>query len=211
MTRLPRPTERRRATTGDERRQAILVALEELLRERPLGAISVSDIATAASVGRSGFYFYFASKGAAVSALLGEVFDQMLFGAEALLGQLRSARAPAEVVRSALAWTWESWREHQTLVLAMIDARGTDPAVRELWDSWNDRFVGPVVSTISAGSDRMLRSEPELRELVRALIGANERAFERLSRTGAGAAQADRTLDALTTLWCAVLEERRIP
>jgi AcrR family transcriptional regulator len=206
VTALPSRSARRRPSAADDRRRAILVALEELLRERPLEDISISDIATAADVGRSGFYFYFANKGAAVSALLGEVFEQILSGADALFGELRSSRAPAEVVRSALAWTWRSWQQHQSLILAMLDARGIDSGVREQWDAWNDRFTGPVVAAAIAGEHGGgQRTESELRDLVEALVGANERAFERLSRSGAGPQQIDRTLDALTTLWCAAL------
>ncbi|GAA0615930.1 TetR/AcrR family transcriptional regulator [Sporichthya brevicatena] len=206
VTRLPRASERRRPTAADDKRRAILAAVEELLQERPLQDISVSDIAAKAGVGRSGFYFYFASKGAAVSALLGEVFDLIVSGADALLGELRSSRAPADVVRSVLEWTWRSWQSHQVLILAMLDARGLDAGVREQWDAWNDRFAVPVVAAILAGeTKRAGRTEAEVHEIVLALIGANERAFERLSRSGANSAQIDRTLTALTTLWSAGL------
>lgn len=206
VTRLSRASERRRPSAADDKRRAILAAVEELLQERPLEDISVSDIAAKASVGRSGFYFYFASKGAAVSAMLGEVFDLIVSGADALLGELRSSRAPAEVVRSVLEWTWRSWQSHQVLILAMLDARGLDAGVREQWDAWNDRFAVPVVAAIVAGENKRTgRTEAEIHEIVLALIGANERAFERLSRSGAGPAQIDRTLAALTALWSAGL------
>jgi len=38
-------------------------------------------------------------------------------------------------------------------------------------------------------------------DLMRALLGANERTFERLSRTGAGQGQAERAVEALVAVW----------
>jgi AcrR family transcriptional regulator len=205
VTPLPRLPERRRRPVGEERRLAILVAIEDLLRERPLAEISVGDIAAAAGVARSGFYFYFSSKGAAVTALLGDLFEQMVTGAMAFL---READDPAAAVRDALLATWEAWRDHQGLILAMLDARGSDPAIRGLWDAWIDRFVGPVAGVIEAQrAAGRARPGQDARELVAVLIGANERAFERLSRTGAARTQIDGAIDALVAVWTSVLYE----
>ena len=64
--------------SGDERRTALLTALEDLLESRPLAQIGVADISRAAGVTRSAFYFYFPSKAAAVAALLADFHEQML-------------------------------------------------------------------------------------------------------------------------------------
>jgi AcrR family transcriptional regulator len=196
---LPRIPERRRRPVGEERRAAILAAIEDLLRERPLAEISIGDIAAAAGVGRSGFYFYFASKGAAVTAMLGDVFAEMLTGAA---GFVQGTELSTASVRAAMHAAWEAWRQHQGLILAMLDARGTDAAVRELWEAWIERFVsaiGPPVAdrrTASSVDDGVDASE-----LIRVLLGANERTFERLSRSGAGSGQADRAIEALVAVW----------
>src|SRR3712207_3457614 len=80
------PTTRRPAggmRTGDQRRQAILDAVEQLLRERSIADLSVEDIALAAGISRSGFYFYFESKYAALAETLTDVFEEMLEAASA--------------------------------------------------------------------------------------------------------------------------------
>ncbi|MEU7812851.1 TetR/AcrR family transcriptional regulator [Pseudonocardia sp. NPDC049154] len=204
VTPLPQlPERRRRRPVGEERRLLILAATEDLLRERSLAEISVGDIASAAGVARSGFYFYFASKGAVVTALLGDVFSEMVGGA---VGLLDAAGDPADGVRQAMRSAWESWRDHQGLILAMLDARGGDPAVRELWDAWIDRFVAPIATRVDAHRAAGLAPPgPPAADLVAILLAANERTFERLSRTGAGPARIASALDALVAVWTAAL------
>jgi TetR/AcrR family transcriptional regulator, ethionamide resistance regulator len=198
---LPRPAERRPRPAGEHRREAILRATEELVRERPLNRISVGEIAGRAGVGRSGFYFYFASKGAVVAALLSDVFDEMRAGATLLLDGGDPATALDGALREALWQTWRSWHEHEALILAMLDARAGDPALRELWDAWVCRFVGPL-----AGVARRLGHPDGAEPLLAVLLAANERTFERLSRAGGDPADVARTLDALVCVW-----QRAIP
>jgi TetR/AcrR family transcriptional regulator, ethionamide resistance regulator len=200
---LPRLPERRRRPAGEERRLQILEAMEELLGDRPLAEISVADIAAAAGVARSGFYFYFANKGAVVSALLADVFAEML---PVAVAHLEADDAPPDRIGRALWATWQTWREHQVLVLAMLDARGEDPAVRELWDAWLDRFVAPVAAAIETqrAAGRAAPGPPAA-DLVTTLIAANERIFERLSRHGAGTARIEDALEALISVWVSTL------
>jgi AcrR family transcriptional regulator len=196
---FPQIPERRRRPIGEERRAAILAAVEDLLRERPLAEISVGDIASAAGVGRSGFYFYFASKGAAVTAMLGDVFSEMLAGST---GFVEAAGPTTDSVRGAMFAAWNAWREHEGLILGMLDARGTDPAVRELWEAWIERFVAALTATLEQQrTSGRAAAGPATRELLSVLLGANERTFERLSRAGADVEQAGRAVEALVAVW----------
>lgn len=202
-TPLPHIPERRRRSPGEARRAAILEAAEELLRERPLADVSVGDITSAAGVTRSGFYFYFASKGAAVSALLGDVFAAMIDGASDFIDGTGHPRA---AIPAALASTWALWHEHEILIVAMLDARDGDATVRKLWEAWIERFVEPL----AAGIERQRVSGPALpgvdaRELVRVLLGANVATYERLSRTDADPAEVERAVDALTAVWAGAI------
>jgi AcrR family transcriptional regulator len=199
VTELPSIPERRRRSPGEERRLAILAAVEDLLRERPLSRISIGDIAGAAGVTRSGFYFYFASKGAAVSALLGDVFADMIDGAAEFIHGTGDPRAG---MRTVLAGTWSLWHAHEALIIAMIDARGTDAAVRELWEAWIERFVEPLAAGIELQrSTGRARPGPDPRDLIRVLLGANVATYERLSRTDPAPADVERALDALAAVW----------
>jgi AcrR family transcriptional regulator len=198
-TPLPRLPERRRRPVGEERRQALLVATERLLHERPLAEVSVGDIASAAGVTRSGFYFYYPNKAAVVTELLGDVFAEMVEGAGDFI---RGAGDPAESVRAAMASTWTLWHGHQGVILAMLDARGTDPAVRELWDAWLDRFVEPLTEGIRRQRDSgHALPGPDAADLVRVLLSANERTFERLSRADGTPDEVRRVIDALSAVW----------
>ncbi|MBO0875011.1 MAG: TetR/AcrR family transcriptional regulator [Pseudonocardia sp.] len=198
---LPHIPERRRRPAGEERREAILAALEDLLRQRPLAEINIGDISRAAGVTRSGFYFYFASKGAAVTAMLGDVFAEMIAGASEFV---EGSSPTTETVRTAMLTAWNSWREHQDLILATLDARGCDPAVSELWEAWIERFVVALADAVERATEGTAAA-PGGRELVGVLLGANERAFERLSRAGADPDAAARTVEALVAVWSQAL------
>ena len=155
-----------------------------------------SDLVT-----RSGFYFYFPTKGAAVTAMLGDVFAEMIAGAAEFV---EGSSPTSATVRAAMFTAWNSWREHQDLILATLDARGTDPAVRELWEAWIERFVvalSEAVDRATGGVGATLGG----RELVAVLLGANERAFERLSRACADTGAATETVETLVAVWSRAL------
>ncbi|MEU8300344.1 TetR/AcrR family transcriptional regulator [Micromonospora sp. NPDC048909] len=70
---------RRGPTKGDQRERALLDAAVGLLRSRPVAQITIDEVAAAAGITRSGFYFYFESKQALlaeVCAQTGGTFDQ---------------------------------------------------------------------------------------------------------------------------------------
>ncbi|WP_169570551.1 TetR/AcrR family transcriptional regulator [Nocardioides insulae] len=189
---------------GEERRQAILDSLETLLRDRPLAAISVADISRASGVTRSGFYFYFPHKGAAVAAILEQVSAEML--AESFDAHLRLAD-PVAAVRAGLESTFRMWREHESVILAMADAPRSDPELQGLWEHWTEQFFDPLVDAL--GSTWGHGDDPTPRALIAVLVGANERAFERLSRSGAGPEEVRDTIAALTTLWASIIPRRQ--
>ena len=74
-TRWNRLVDRRSGNRGDARRDALLGALEELLREQSLEEVNVAEISRRAGVTRSAFYFYFESKAIAVMALMQDLYD----------------------------------------------------------------------------------------------------------------------------------------
>ncbi|MCW3010456.1 MAG: hypothetical protein JWO90_860, partial [Solirubrobacterales bacterium] len=142
---LPTLAPRRPEPKGEVRRAALLAALEELLRERPLAAVGVSEVSAKAGLTRSAFYFYFPGKEAAVTELLHGVFEEMLGGARTWMN---GEGDPRDGLGTALEGTVRLWREHRHLILAMLDARDGDPAVRALWDWWIERFVPPLGSAV---------------------------------------------------------------
>lgn len=205
---LPTLRGRRPEPKGEVRRAALLDALETLLRERTLHDVSVGQIAARAGLTRSAFYFYFPSKEAAVTELLHDVFTEMVGGARAWID---GEGDPRESLRAALAGTIRLWRAHRHLVLAMLDARD-DTAVRELWDSWIDRFVAPLAGAVEAerARGRAPAGGPPAETLIRLLLGMNERALEHHARRDEDERQAGELLDALTETWLAAIYAGRV-
>ncbi|QCQ92827.1 TetR/AcrR family transcriptional regulator [Rhodococcus sp. SGAir0479] len=189
----------RRAHKGEERRAAILEAVETLLEDHTLDEISINDISRAAGVTRSGFYFYFDNKAKAVAALSRTVYREMQDGARAYLDRVGSPRQMIEGLISEVIATWE---RHPNLYRALRDARDRDPSVRQMWDDDRSSYVDPVAAVIDAEreSGRAVAG-PDSRALAVVLLDMNDRAVESLSRGGPGALAPDAAREALVAVW----------
>lgn len=192
-------TRTRRANKGEERRAAILEAIEHLLGDRSLDEISISDISHAAGVTRSGFYFYFETKAQAVAALSRTVYGEMQEGAR---GYLERVGNPREMIEGLIAEVIGIWERHPDLYRALRDARDSDPAVREMWDRDRFSFVDPVASMIDVERASGCASEcADSRALAVVLLDMNDRAVESLSRSGPGALTPETAREALVAVW----------
>ncbi len=132
---------RRPPTRGDRREQAILDGARALLEAAPLSQVTTDELASAAGLSRSSFYFYFDSKQAVLAALLEGLADEL----RAENGPWLEAAGPAEAeLRAATAHSVALWRTHGGLLRqafggavdgqladwrAGVIARGTDRLV----------------------------------------------------------------------------------
>ncbi|WP_163805342.1 TetR/AcrR family transcriptional regulator [Mycolicibacterium anyangense] len=188
-----------RIRKSDLTRQRILEALEGLLATRSLDELSVNEVAAAAGVRRTGFYFYFPSKAVAVATLLDEVFDETFEGASQFMA--RSMDRPT-ALRVAIGHLWALWQQHRPLMLAVLDARSTDREAATIWERWLERHVAPVAGVVAADRAAGLAPEgPEPATLLRLLVSMNERTLERMLRADLTRAEAESELDALTSIW----------
>jgi AcrR family transcriptional regulator len=175
---------------GQERRGAVLEALDRLLRERPLAAIDVAQLSAEAGMTRSGFYFYFPTKEAAVEALLWDVFDAMNASAEVFFAGESPTRAQLEEALTHVAGLWAT---HNHLLDAMLAAATTDPGTRASWAAWIAAWVERVAATIERERARGLAPDgPDPHALASVLIGMNVHAFQQPGPP---------PLDALTAAW----------
>ncbi len=172
--------DRRRPPKSDQRRADLLVALDALLRDGTLEQITVADIADAVGMTRSAFYFYFENKGAAVAALSAEMYDDAAASANDLFALTGSPRARVEAQMRGLVATWE---QNQHLYRAMLDAKQTNPEVREMWDIGRESFIDPVVAMIDAErAAGVAPPGPDSAALAVLLLELNDRAIESIAR-----------------------------
>jgi AcrR family transcriptional regulator len=174
-------TDRRPAARGDERRGALLRSLDEHLQESSLESIKIADISRSAGVTRSAFYFYFESKAAAVAALMDQMYDESFAAA----GHLAGDGTPADNIEATIRGLFAAWDRHQHLYRAMLEARATNTAVREMWESDRESFVPAVASMIEAerAADRA-PAGPAAAALADTLLELNDRMLERLALGG---------------------------
>jgi AcrR family transcriptional regulator len=185
---------------GDRRRRAILDAVERLLTEKTIAQLSVEDIAAAAGISRSGFYFYFESKYAALGDALGDVGDEMSRAAEDFFA---GTDEPPEVyVPRALSRVKDLWRRHADLMVAIVDAAHSDSGARALWDAWVLQFVESIAERIeferAAGR---APDGPPARDLARTLMLMNAAVLDGDARDVATRGSGGDTVAALTHVW----------
>lgn len=171
--------DRRPPGRGDQRREALLRALDDHLQDSSLDSITIADIARRAGVTRSAFYFYFESKATAVAALVEQMYDD----AVAAAAHLSAAGPPAANIEATIRGLFAAWERHQHVFVAMLDARAGSAAVRELWESDRQSFV-PVVAAMVDAERAAGRAPagPSSEVLAATLLELNDRMLERLAR-----------------------------
>ncbi|MDP9115770.1 MAG: TetR/AcrR family transcriptional regulator [Actinomycetota bacterium] len=171
--------DRRGPYRGDQRRAALLRALDELLRDGTLDTINIADISRRAGVTRSAFYFYFENKAAAVAAVMTDMYDEVFVAAGSLLG---AQGTPRERIEATIRGVFAAWAGHRHLYSAMLEARQSNSAVRELWDSDRTSFVEPIAAMIDAERAAGRAPDgPSGSALATVLLELNDLAMQRLA------------------------------
>ncbi|MBB3045220.1 TetR family transcriptional regulator [Nocardioides sp. LMS-CY] len=193
------------ATKGDQRRTALLAALEEHLCDgSSLDAINIADISRRAGVTRSAFYFYFENKAAAVAALYEEMYADG-FDAAAVLGGDGTVRDRISMAIRAIV---AGWGQRTHLYRAILDARAVSPAVRDQWDAFQASYADVVAELIVAERESGAAPEgPDARAVATALLDLNDRTLARVVHAGDGL-DLDGHLDAVVHVWLASIYGR---
>ncbi|MGA5466975.1 TetR/AcrR family transcriptional regulator [Mycobacterium sp. NPDC050041] len=190
-------TDRRPPNRSDARRDAILSALDEWLRETTLDDVNIAHIAQQAGVTRSAFYFYFENKAAAVAALMERIVDETFVVNDTFTAM---RQPPPARVRAMLDGLFDTWERHRHLFSAMLEARGSSASVREIWDSAREAFVDSIAAMIRA--DRAAGVAPagaDAEVLATVLLEFNDRLLERL--TLGGTLTPAQLLDGAAAVW----------
>ncbi|TPG36741.1 TetR/AcrR family transcriptional regulator [Mycolicibacterium hodleri] len=190
-------TDRRPPQRSDHRREAILDALDRWLQESSLDAINIAEISKQAGLTRSAFYFYFENKGAAVAALMERILDATFAVNDAFTA---ASDPPRQRIYSMLEGFFSMCEEHRQLIRAVLEARGSNAMVRDIWDDARESFVESVAAMIRA--DRSAGRAPDgldAEVLASVLLEFNDRLLERLALGGSLSRQ--QLMDGAATVW----------
>ncbi|CAM3495841.1 TetR/AcrR family transcriptional regulator [Nocardioides dubius] len=190
--------DRRGPGRGDERRAALLLALDELLREAPsLESINVAEVSRRAGVTRSAFYFYFESKAMAVMALLEEMYDDAANETDRLV---EAEGEPEPRIHQVISHLFDMVDRRPYAYRVLLEARATSATLREDWDQGRAGFAQQIATMIT--NERATAKAPDGADadaLASVLLELNDRSIERYA-LGHGPARAAH-IDALTSIW----------
>lgn len=193
----------RRATraSGDDRERAILATAEKLLEERPLGEISVDELAKGAGISRPTFYFYFPSKDAVVLTIIDRLVADAAEGREEILTTL-TEHGPRAGLRESLENLYGAFRSRPGVVRAGSELRATNQEARDLWGAVMEGWVADVTAVIEFQRQRGAAPPgPPAREMAIALVQMNERAQYATLLDEQPSIDRDRALDVLIEIW----------
>lgn len=191
-----RAASRRGPSKGDLREAAILDAVTRLLEDKSFTEISVEEIAAAAGISRSSFYFYFPSKDALLHAL-----DERL-GREALERNERDLPLP-EAIKRSIEYSFRSWRSQGAVYRAIVSSMGSDRELAELWDSHVNQMVARAAERIrrERRDGRARPGPPSAHALASALTTLNEQALLAQAARRPFAIDDSELVRTLTTIW----------
>ncbi|WP_459547554.1 TetR/AcrR family transcriptional regulator [Nocardia sp. X0981] len=190
-------TRGRRRTTptkGDQREQSILDAAEKQLDTIGFDRMTIETITKAVGITRGAFYFYFASKNAALAALV----ERTVATLRAEIGAADTSGEPALALRRSIDRTRDMWRDHGNVMRAAVELAPTIPEVDENWYA----AVTAIRDTTRSIAERAGlpgdTGPTGAHAVTTALVWMTERTFYRASKTGASL---DDTAATLISLW----------
>lgn len=147
-------------TKGELREEAILDATRRLVTERPLAEVTIDDIAAAAGITRTAFYFYFPTKQAVIATLLDQVWER--FGQTH--GWLATTGPSVGALREQLRQVAGMWQENSAIFACVTSAVG-HPHLDEFMGRAKRRFVDKLAEKIRR--DGVTASEDDAAALAR--------------------------------------------
>ncbi|WP_460605988.1 TetR/AcrR family transcriptional regulator [Jatrophihabitans fulvus] len=140
---------------GDQREAQILEAARALLRERPLASVTIDDLASAAGISRTGFYFYFPTKQAVLAALIEQAWSD--FGATH--AWFDTAGPSPDELREQTTAVLAVWRDHGQVLACTLASGESYAPLEQFGDRARSRFVDGLAAKITR--DRAAGLAPE--------------------------------------------------
>ena len=169
--------DRRVPSKGERQRRAILDCLPGLLATRPIGELTVAEIAAAAGVRRSGFYFYFESKFTALAVITSEIWSD--FMDRARFHVRGEDESPAEFIGRTTDVALEMWHTHEGVLMASVQAIPLDQQLAELWRDWNLRLTDIMAQQVLRDQEQGLAHpvSPDVPALISMLLEMSMHVF----------------------------------
>ncbi|GAA0240301.1 TetR/AcrR family transcriptional regulator [Cryptosporangium japonicum] len=158
---VPAIKSRRAPTKGDQREQALIDAARTVFRDKPISQVTIDELAGAAGIARSGFYFYFESK----QALLAAVVDQGIAEADLEMSEWLAADGPGRAeLRRGLAAGLARWKVDGRWLREAFITPDPGPEVAHVRDRLIDQGCNLFSTRIErdARSGRALAGPPDL-------------------------------------------------
>lgn len=172
----------RKEERREEVRARLRAAMLELTRDRPFAELRIEQIATAAGLSRSAFYFYYADKHELLADTIRIVTDQAFVEADRWW---HGAGDPRRLVQESLGGVAELWSENAEVFRLAVEASAYDPEIRQVWVGIVDRFVGATAEYIERGQlEGTIAPELDPRSTSEALMWGAERLLYLYVATG---------------------------
>ncbi|MBB2947793.1 AcrR family transcriptional regulator [Actinoplanes lutulentus] len=172
MTQATSTRRRSGPSKGDLREAAILDAARRLFGEQPYESVSIDDLARAAGLSRTGFYFYFRTKGAVLTALMSRYWETL--GASHVW--FDSDGPSRELLREQLRSSAYLWREHAGVMKCAPTAVATSSELRDFMTRVKSRQDERASDKISRdqrdGTATTSIAAPRLAEMISAIRDA---------------------------------------
>ncbi|MFG1606872.1 TetR/AcrR family transcriptional regulator [Actinoplanes sp. NPDC049265] len=158
---MPATKSRRAPTKGDQREQALIDAARAVFRDKSISQVTIDELAGAAGIARSGFYFYFESK----QALLAALVDQRLAESDLEMAEwLASDGLDRGALRRGLAAGLARWKTDGRWLREAFITPDPGPEVKHVRDRLVDEGCSMFSKRIArdAQAGRTVAGPPEL-------------------------------------------------
>lgn len=195
--------DRRLPSKGERQRQAILDSLARLLATRPIGELTVGEIATDAGVRRSGYYFYFESKYTALAVLTSDIWSELMDRAAAF--KRFDTETVADFLRRTIEVAVDTWHAHAAVLVASIQAIPLDDQLAGMWREWNERLIGVLTEQVlqdqKQGVARPVYADVPF--LITTLLEMTMHTFYQDRLNDCSRAQTEAMMDTVVAIWLA--------
>jgi TetR/AcrR family transcriptional regulator, ethionamide resistance regulator len=126
---------------------AVTAATLELAEEAAFKDLTVDQIARAAGLSRTAFYFYFRSKHDLLRAAMEEVSDEAFREADRWW---HGEGEPRSLIRAAIEGVVDVYQRHVNLMRVGQEVAMYDPEMAALWQELMDRFIDATAEHLHA-------------------------------------------------------------